>query len=157
MLAGLLCRRGGWQARPVLHLIWAYIQRFQQLCQRMLRVTAICRHIGPQITSTAVKARQHHMPIGKLATTAIKSRVAFILPVDPATTIKLSGWFCCHCPACQRMKLLRRSTASITPSSAKMAGQRSIKMVNNARISCQCAEKSSGNKSRNASADASAL
>ena len=29
----------------------------------MLRVTAVSRHIGPQITSTAIKARQYHMPI----------------------------------------------------------------------------------------------
>ena len=96
-------------------------------------------------------------PFGRSTTHPINSRVDAKVPVDPAMMIKSCGRWSRQISHRSRSSLFRRSAASITPPSSRIIGQRSIRMVSSAMISCQCTENRSGSNSRSCAGLASAL
>ena len=93
-----------------------------------------------QLSSSASRSRQGSTtrPRGMPATTASRSAVAGMLPVEPAAITGPGGGAAIQRAAWAASRRLRRSAGSIAPSSARRAGQRPVTRRRKSKVICQC-------------------
>ena len=83
-------------------------------------------HAPARLVHVLIEAGQHHGAAGQVAITRRSARVAGMLPVEPAATIRRSGGAARHCAASSVSRRCRRSAGSSARSAARRRGQVAI-------------------------------
>ena len=86
------------------------------------------------------------VPRGRVAITRSRARVAGMLPVEPAATIRRAGAAARHCAASSVSRRCRRSAGSRALSSARSCGQASAITASTSRLRSQCSARWSGTR-----------
>ncbi len=123
---------------------------------------AACGWLGGkacQLASSSPRSRPGRTtsPRGSAAIVARRCRVAGMLPVEPAATIRPAGGAACQRAASAARTWLRRAAGSSAACAARISGQRSPRIARICRLCCQCSARSSGTRRSRAASGTSSV